>query len=98
MESRPKNPEFRNNPENFHPCSYSRYYCLFGLMLYIPVNNFSVISGHFPELISTKQRIESYSRTQCSASGESRTSNPSISSLPLSHHASLICWLVLFVC
>ena len=20
MESRPKNPEFRNNPENFHPC------------------------------------------------------------------------------
>ena len=21
MESRPKNPEFRNNPENFHPCT-----------------------------------------------------------------------------
>ena len=21
MESRPQNPEFRNNPENFHPCS-----------------------------------------------------------------------------
>ena len=20
MESQPKNPEFRNNPENFHPC------------------------------------------------------------------------------
>ena len=20
MESRPQNPEFRNNPENFHPC------------------------------------------------------------------------------
>ena len=21
MESQPKNPEFRNNPENFYPCS-----------------------------------------------------------------------------
>ena len=21
MESRPQNPELRNNPENFHPCS-----------------------------------------------------------------------------
>ena len=21
MKSQPKNPEFRNNPENFHPCS-----------------------------------------------------------------------------
>ena len=23
MESQPQNPEFRKNPENFHPCSYS---------------------------------------------------------------------------
>ena len=22
MESQPQNPEFRNNPENFHPCAY----------------------------------------------------------------------------
>ena len=22
MESQPQNPEFRNNPENFHPCGY----------------------------------------------------------------------------
>ena len=22
MESQPRNPEFRNNPENFHPCIY----------------------------------------------------------------------------
>ena len=22
MESQPQNPEFRNNPENFHPCIY----------------------------------------------------------------------------
>ena len=22
MESQPRNPEFRNNPENFHPCNY----------------------------------------------------------------------------
>ena len=24
MESQPKNPEFRNNPENFHPCIYNK--------------------------------------------------------------------------
>ena len=23
MESQPQNPEFRNNPENFHPCMYN---------------------------------------------------------------------------
>ena len=23
MESQPQNPEFRNNPENFHPCQNS---------------------------------------------------------------------------
>ena len=23
MESQPQNPEFRNNPENFHPCIHS---------------------------------------------------------------------------
>ena len=22
MESHPQNPEFRNNPENFHPCTH----------------------------------------------------------------------------
>ena len=26
MESRPQNPEFRNNPENFHPCIYYNDY------------------------------------------------------------------------
>ena len=25
MESQPQNPEFRNNPENFHPCSQHQY-------------------------------------------------------------------------
>ena len=24
MESQPQNPEFRNNPENFHPCVSSK--------------------------------------------------------------------------
>ena len=24
MESQPQNPEFRNNPENFHPCKYDK--------------------------------------------------------------------------
>ena len=27
MESQPQNPEFRNNPENFHPCQ-----CAIGLV------------------------------------------------------------------
>ena len=59
MESQPQNPEFRNNPESFHPCYYvccinsnalqiifhheSKHYlfvCLFGLILYIPVNSY----------------------------------------------------------
>ena len=25
MESQPQNPEFRNNPENFHPCMDPKY-------------------------------------------------------------------------
>ena len=29
MESRPQNPEFRNNPENFHLCNYIRYLSVF---------------------------------------------------------------------
>ena len=24
MESQPQNPEFRNNPKNFHPCEYTK--------------------------------------------------------------------------
>ena len=26
MESQPQNPEFRNNPENFHPCAHPELY------------------------------------------------------------------------
>ena len=25
MESQPQNPEFRNNPENFHPCNSIKF-------------------------------------------------------------------------
>ena len=28
MESRPQNPEFRNNPENFHPCIVGLFFFL----------------------------------------------------------------------
>ena len=31
MESQPQNPEFRNNPENFHPFKYNEAY----LLLYV---------------------------------------------------------------
>ena len=63
MESQPQNPEFRNNPENFHPCK-SHFelrtcifcwckvvFCLFVMMLYIPNNNFSVMLGRFPAFL-----------------------------------------------
>ena len=30
MESQPQNPEFRNNPENFHPCSNNKPLDTFG--------------------------------------------------------------------
>ena len=55
MESRPQNPEFWINPENFHPCklylshrlTHEILFCLFELMLYIHVNNFSDMLEHF---------------------------------------------------
>ena len=113
--SQPQNPEFRINPENFHPCHHAPmlYSCkigsnlptgswdilhtniagihtknsiLFGWILYVPVNNFSVMSGWaFLGWASTKQRIVSCLRMQQSDSAgtEARTSNPSIPSLTL---------------
>ena len=57
MESQPQNPKFRNNAESFHPCKIiisiilhvltklQHLFNLFLLMLYIPVNNFSVTWG-----------------------------------------------------
>ena len=32
MESRPQNPEFRNNPENFHPCNLEKVMCTVHLL------------------------------------------------------------------
>ena len=61
--------------------------CLFVLVLF-PVSMVAVMTGLFPVFLgrtSTKQRIVSSSRTQGSACGESRTSDPSISSLTLYH-------------
>ena len=31
MESQPQNPEFRNNPENFHPCRWAREKSVFAI-------------------------------------------------------------------
>ena len=46
--------------------------CLFELMLYIPVNNFSVLLGYFLDLTSTKQR------TKCLAKGQNTVSPVSL--------------------
>ena len=41
MESQLQNPEFRNNPENFHPCAYENpvdikpYYHIFGTLFVV---------------------------------------------------------------
>ena len=37
MESQPQNPEFRNNPENFHPCLKCMF-MLFNILLYSQIN------------------------------------------------------------
>ena len=67
------------------------FVCLF--VLYVPVNKFYVTSGHFPVFLgwtSAKQRIECRPRTQCSASVESRTTYPSISSQTLYQWATTL--------
>ena len=87
MESQPQNPEFRIDPENFHPCFKAdgetgivRF--KFDLILYVPVSIFSHVRIGLPGLTSTKQRIIniSCSRTQRKASGVAQTNNPLISS------------------
>ena len=38
MESQPQNPEFRNNPENFHPCN-----------IHLKFPDFSLTFDHYPD-------------------------------------------------
>ena len=38
MESQPQNPEFRINPENFHPCTYSTQCGVLGECTLIKLN------------------------------------------------------------
>ena len=67
MERQPYNRVLRNNPETCHPCItfiekiYNCEFVSFVLMLYVPVNNFSVMFGLFPVFLccsSNKQRIK----------------------------------------
>ena len=64
-------------------------YCLFLSMLYVKINNFSVMLGHFPVFLSC-------SRTQNSASQESQARGPLIPSLTLYHCAPFSWKLQLF--
>ena len=53
MESQPQSPEFRNNPENFHPCGYR----------YIPESIFPkaqicLLDGHYYVQIYKKTKSE----------------------------------------
>ena len=45
MDSQPQNPEFRNNPENFHPCIYGKH-CRF-----LTHHKFTPFSEHFGDII-----------------------------------------------
>ena len=72
---------------------------LFELRLYIPVNNFSVMSGRshrFLDITSTFWEVNvSCSRIQHGDPSEDRTpdlSLPSPTLLPLGHGASLLAW------
>ena len=65
--------------------------CLFGLFLYVPVNNCSVMSGlvFLGWSMKYKARINvSCSRTQRSDAGEAWTHNPSVMSQALYHWAT----------
>ena len=44
MESQPQNPEFRNNPENFHPC----------LNEAIQINTHNTLCSHEDRKVNTK--------------------------------------------
>ena len=67
-------------------------FSFFDLILYVPVNNFSVMWGHvFLGWTSTKQELTCLAQTtQCSDAGEARTRNLSISSEALSHWATAL--------
>ena len=71
MESQPQNPEFRNNPENFHPCISPM---LFRLVVcadaLCPVNIFFCHIGIFSPRSSCAEPAKT--------SSESQTSNPSL--------------------
>ena len=58
--------------------------CLFGLMLYIPVNSFSVMLGQFPVFLggtSAKEQIKCFAQEHNTVTRLELTSNPSIPSL-----------------
>ena len=45
MESQPQNPEFRINPENFHPCKYiAPWYKDAPVCMYIPLMSHKPVS------------------------------------------------------
>ena len=56
MESQPQSPEFRNNPDNFHPWVFHvlTFVCVV-MMFYVPINNFSVMSGSTPVFLGSNQ-------------------------------------------
>ena len=44
MESQPQNPEFRNNPENFHPCIYHNLQCAYITRVMVNVLKYRTLS------------------------------------------------------
>ena len=54
MESQPQNPEFRNNPENFHPCTCQLVpYAGYWLDYEKPVHSFMLMPHNMSAMVCT---------------------------------------------
>ena len=60
MESQPQNPEFRNNPENFHPCmipnvTYQGPLNLSAEIFFLLYMGVAVMGSYLNQLLSSKE-------------------------------------------
>ena len=57
MESQPKNPEFRTNPENFHPCNFNPFQKMdFSIQLQTVKSGWTIVYIEGSQVIISPQR------------------------------------------